>query len=251
MINITKDYIPESKLHRPGIKINPTEITIHSTGNANSTAKNERAWLTNPSNTTYASWHIVVNETDCIMAIPLNEMAYHAGDTFGNKNAIGIEICESGDRAKTIERAIELTKQLMKEYKIPAEKVKRHYDYSGKSCPRIMMDNNWQEWKAFKEKLVEKPLDNDLVASVEKLVKANIISSPAAWNDVDTIIVKNVKPLVSKFVQVRYGSYLEYERAIDKLVKEKVISNTDLWLNFNEVKAGHVRSLLIKLSTLV
>ena len=44
--------------------------------------------------------------------IPLNEVARHAGDGgsgTGNRRSISIEICESGDRAKTLENAIKLT----------------------------------------------------------------------------------------------------------------------------------------------
>jgi len=44
----------------------PEYITIHSTGNPTSTARNERAWLTNPNNNVTASWHIVVDEKEAI-----------------------------------------------------------------------------------------------------------------------------------------------------------------------------------------
>ena len=39
------DYIPATTPYnrRPGTKLEPTSITIHSTGNPSSTAKNERA----------------------------------------------------------------------------------------------------------------------------------------------------------------------------------------------------------------
>ena len=56
-----KDHMPKGKI-RPGTKLIATSITIHSTGNPSSTAKNERGWLTNPSNDRIASWHICVDE---------------------------------------------------------------------------------------------------------------------------------------------------------------------------------------------
>jgi hypothetical protein len=51
-MNYRKDYIPKStpNSRRSGISMNPTTITIHNTGNAKSSAANERAWLTNLTN---------------------------------------------------------------------------------------------------------------------------------------------------------------------------------------------------------
>lgn len=58
-----------------------------------------------------------------------------------NTNSISIEICDERKNgeiypsAATIENAIELTKKLMKKYNIPASKVIRHFDVTGKACP--------------------------------------------------------------------------------------------------------------------
>ena len=56
-----------------------------------------------------------------------------------------------------INKAVELTKYLMQTYNIPANRVIRHYDVTGKYCPGI---KGWNEdsgdvsaWKAFKAKL--------------------------------------------------------------------------------------------------
>lgn len=83
--------------------MNSEYLTIHSTGNENSVAKGERAWLTNTANTRTASFHLVVDENNAIECLPFNEMAWHAGDGAngtGNSKSIGLEICESGDRKK-------------------------------------------------------------------------------------------------------------------------------------------------------
>jgi len=134
--------------------MSPQYITIHSTGNLKSTARNERAWLTNPANKVTASWHICVDEKEAVEAIPLNEVAWHAGDGgsgTGNRRSISIEICESGDRAKTLENAIKLTAKLLHERGWGVDRLRRHYDWSGKICPRIMQPNNWAGWKQFKK----------------------------------------------------------------------------------------------------
>lgn len=154
-----KDHIPASKSKRPKTRIIPRYITIHSTGNANSTARNERDWLTNPSNNRSASWHICVDEKEAIEAIPLNEVAYHSGTAQGNNSSISIEICESGNREKTLRNAVELTAKLLKERGWGVDRLKRHYNWSGKNCPRIMSANNWAGWKSFVAQ-VKKELEN-------------------------------------------------------------------------------------------
>ena len=150
------DHIPRTTPcnRRPCLTMSPQYITIHSTGNPKSTARNERAWLTNPANKVTASWHICVDEKEAVEAIPLNEVAWHAGDGgsgTGNRRSISIEICESGDRAKTLENAIKLTAKLLHERGWGVDRLRRHYDWSGKICPRIMQPNNWAGWKQFKK----------------------------------------------------------------------------------------------------
>ena len=148
-MNYIIDHIPKSKDKRPATKMNPTTITIHSTGNPNSTARNERGWLTNPSNTRTASWHIVVDEKEAIEAIPLDEIAYHAGNRNGNNTSIGIEICESGNRQKTLDNAVKLVAKMLHDRNWDIDKLRRHYDWSGKNCPRILNYNSWQGWDKF------------------------------------------------------------------------------------------------------
>ena len=152
MLKYLINHIPKSSPYnrRPGLSMSALYVTIHSTGNLNSTARDERAWLTNPSNFRVASWHICVDEKEAIEAIPLNEVAYHAGNHAGNYSSIGIEICESGNRTKTLENAVELTVELLQQYGWGVDKLRRHYDWSGKVCPRIMSGNNWAGWEQFK-----------------------------------------------------------------------------------------------------
>ncbi|WP_339309782.1 N-acetylmuramoyl-L-alanine amidase [Paenibacillus sp. FSL k6-2145] len=135
--------------------MNPKTITIHNTGNANSSAANERAWLTNPTNVRQASYHIVVDEKEAVECIPLNENAWHAGDgsgaTSGNRTSISLEICESGDYAQTLENATELVAKMLEERGWGVDRLRRHFDWSGKICPRLMYDDGkWTGWSLFK-----------------------------------------------------------------------------------------------------
>jgi len=163
------DHIPISSSKRPGIKINPSYITIHSTGNEKSTAQNERDWLTNPVNDRSASWHIAVDDTEAIEAIPLDEMAYHAGDRVGNRESISIEIIESGDREETLANAAKLTAMLLYERDWGIDRLRRHYDWSGKICPRILSYDNWKGWDIFlkdvNEELKELKKEGELIVN--------------------------------------------------------------------------------------
>ena len=154
------NHIPKSTPHnrRPGIVMTPETLTIHSTGNLDSSAANERGWLINPKNNRQASWHIVVDDKEAIEAIPLREIAWHAGDGGGpgNWKSIGVEICESGNRAKTLQNAVELVAELLKQRKWGVDKLRRHFDWSGKTCPGIMAENNWAGWEKFKVDLDRK-----------------------------------------------------------------------------------------------
>jgi N-acetylmuramoyl-L-alanine amidase CwlA len=185
----------------------PTTITIHNTGNPSSTARNERNWLTNPSNNRQASFHIVIDEKEAIECLPLNEVAWHAGDGRkvggGNMSSIGIEICESGDYAKTLENAADLAAKLLKERGWGVDRMRRHYDWSGKICPRLMYDGGkWTGWYRFvqmvaerlKLKVEEKPKEDEMPMpqltewqlqaakqAIDDLAKRGLIDSPDQW----------------------------------------------------------------------
>ena len=178
-MNYIIDHIPRSTPcnRRPGLAMVPQYITIHSTGNPKSTARNERAWLTNPANKVTASWHICVDEKEAVEAIPLNEVAWHAGDGgsgTGNRKSIGIEICESGDRQRTLQNAVKLVTKLLKERGWGVDKLRRHYDWNKKICPRIFYDSGkWTAWEQFKQ-AVQKELTGGGTVTPDK-------NQPSAW----------------------------------------------------------------------
>ncbi len=102
-------------------------------------------------------------------------IAWHCGTKSGykhpecrNANSLGIELCvrNKGSLADTsrdwyfedatVQAAIELTKELMAKYNIPADHVIRHYDVTGKICPNPYVYNHTQHtWEAFKAALME------------------------------------------------------------------------------------------------
>ena len=152
-----KELLKNGHRCRPGGQFEKTSLTIHSTGNPASSAQNERDWLDNPSNRREASWHYVVDEKGVIQAIPDEEEAWHCGNTIGNRFSIGLEICEGGDREKTLRNAVNFAVQKMKEYGFTLTDIVRHYDWTGKNCPRILIDKKYikdgMDWEWFMKEI--------------------------------------------------------------------------------------------------
>ncbi|MCP1226351.1 N-acetylmuramoyl-L-alanine amidase family protein [Sebaldella sp. S0638] len=152
---VKKEHIPINAKKRPGKKLSAYNwITVHNTGNPSSSAKNERGWLTNPENTRSASWHIVVDGKEAIEAIPLDEIAYHAGTSEGNSTSIGIEVCDSAGEAGE-KKAIELIASLLIAKGWGTEKVRTHKSWSGKDCPHIIL-KHWEQFIKDIEKEIQK-----------------------------------------------------------------------------------------------
>ena len=125
---------------RTGRKYPKCTLTIHSTANPTSTPEQERKWLDNPENTRDASWNFCVGERKVVCAIPEDEETWHCSVTEGNRHSISIEICESGNRAAVLQTAAEFTAEMLKKYGWGIDKLKRHYDWNKKNCPRILID---------------------------------------------------------------------------------------------------------------
>ncbi|MDW0355029.1 N-acetylmuramoyl-L-alanine amidase [Bacillus velezensis] len=152
MVKITKDFIPVGHNNRPGYAMDPAYITVHNTANTarGANAAMHARYEKNPETPT--SWHFTVDEKEIYQHLPLNENGWHAGDGnrgTGNRKSIGIEICENsgGDFEKAVANAQWLIKKLMKEQGISLANVVPHQHWSGKYCPRKLLDR-WDSFKA-------------------------------------------------------------------------------------------------------
>ena len=143
MFDIQRNYLSAGHRLRPGGNHEKTSVTIHSTGNPGSTAKNERDWLDNPGNDRDAAWHYVVGDGEVIQAIPDEETAWHSGDPEGNMTSLGIEIIETGDRRAVLDTAAEFTAGKLRERGLLPGAMRTHKSWSGKNCPRILLDREF------------------------------------------------------------------------------------------------------------
>lgn len=155
-------FIPASQtMQRPGYAMAPASTTWHDTGNpgARTNAESHARWMAAGcpdanGNPTYTSWHFTVDDGRAIQHIPLNEVAWHAGDGSngpGNRTSIAIEECVNSDRnaAKTRANAAELHAFLIRELKLQGGTVNgcvQHNYWSGKNCPEVIRNAGlWPE----------------------------------------------------------------------------------------------------------
>ena len=148
MVTYKRDPIPANQTNkRPGTKIKPTTITIHSTGVHDAPAKNFRAYLGRADNVNKVSFHVVIDEIEAIECIPLDEAAWHAGNMAGNLSSVGVEICENGNREKTLTAAAQVVAMLLLRLGLVPADLRQHYDWNGKNCPSIL--RNTKRWPEF------------------------------------------------------------------------------------------------------
>lgn len=155
MVKITKMYLDATAKGRPGKKISPKGLVIHWTANTQkgSDADNNRNYFNNSG--VAASAHYIVDDHQIIQCLPEDEMAYHVGankynpracrelSDYPNDCTIGIEICvnRDGDFNKTMENTVALAAEICKRYGWTKENLWRHYDITGKDCPRFFVDD--------------------------------------------------------------------------------------------------------------
>ncbi len=157
---IDKDIIHKHTTARTGIVLEDIKnIVIHYVGNPNTTAKNNRDYFDNPK-TTVSSHFIVGLDGEVIQCVPLFERS--AASNNRNRDTISIETChpdESGKfKQETYNSLVKLTAFLCCELDLSQDDIIRHYDITGKICPKYYVENG-DEWENFK-KDVGKTIDD-------------------------------------------------------------------------------------------
>lgn len=153
---VKKQFVKNPKVIFQGVN-GRKYITIHETGNTKQGA-GAKAHANLQKNGFSSSWHWQVDDQIAIQSYPHTAQCWHAGDGrgTGNLQSIAIEICvnEDSDYRKAVNHAITLTKRIMKEEGISAERVVQHHHWSGKNCPsRLRGGKSGVNWSAFKQQL--------------------------------------------------------------------------------------------------
>jgi N-acetylmuramoyl-L-alanine amidase len=189
-MTVEKKLLTVNPFSRPGKPlIGVRGIVVHWVGNANSTAIANRNYFESLKNQNitgekirYASAHYIIGlQGEVYQCIPEDEIAYHAGgeiynpdiglrlSSYPNNCTIGIELCHPEDpaiqtkpvlwigkfNAETLTSCRELIQDIFKRYGLFPENVWRHYDITGKNCPRYFVLNE-DKWKEFRLSLRSK-----------------------------------------------------------------------------------------------
>ena len=136
---ITVELLPLNEFSRPGTPL----------------AAQNHSFFTNLAQTgeTYASSHFLVGlDGEVLQNVPLNEVAYCSNQR--NDDTISIECCHPDDSGEftsaTYESLVRLTRWLMEEYGLDTSQVIRHYDVTGKLCPKAFVERPeaWEQFQA-------------------------------------------------------------------------------------------------------
>ena len=132
-------------------------IVIHYTANPGSTAQNNRDYFENLKNTktTSASSHFIIGlDGEIIQCIPLNEIAYASNNR--NRDTISIECCHPNKSGKfsaaTQTALIQLCAWLCGNYGMDTSDIIRHYDVTGKMCPKYYVKHK-DAWTTLKKNI--------------------------------------------------------------------------------------------------
>ena len=147
-------------------------IVVHYTANPGTTAQQNRDYFEGlaQSGETHASSHFVIGISgEIIQCIPCNEIAYASNER--NADTISIECCIPDDTGKftdeTYQSLVHLVTWLMGRYDLTTDDVIRHYDVTGKACPKYYVENE-AAWEQFKSDLVDY-IETNGIAKTEEI----------------------------------------------------------------------------------
>ena len=197
---------------RTGIVRSSTQyIVVHDTGNNASGATAQAHWnylnnLNNDPNSTSVSWHYTVDENGIIQNLPIDEVAWHAGDgsraygttyfnstyiatsiTGGNMNGVGIETCvdAGSEYNNTMRHTAKLVAELLIQYNLGFDRVKQHNAFSGKDCPMAMRHaGRWDEFM--------------FLVQLEYFAKNNLSGVTFEWKSLSPTIMNDNGEIISK-----------------------------------------------------
>lgn len=159
---IERRFLTLNPYSRPGIILSRHEkIAIHYVGNPGSSALANRNYFESLKNSrkTYASSHYIIGLAgEIIQCVPEDEIAYCTNQA--NDYSISIECCHPDNTGiftqATRKSLIALCADLCERYGLdPINDIIRHYDVTGKACPRAWVEDE-QDYNKFKREVLAK-----------------------------------------------------------------------------------------------
>ena len=147
---VDAQIIPVDGSSRRGRQLQDIQnIVIHYVGNPGTTAQQNHDWYENPESE--VSSHFLVGlDGEVLQCVPLDE--YSSASNHRNCDTISIEVCHPDESGKftpaTYGTRVELTAWLVNVCHMDVQDVIRHYDITGKECPRYYVRNE-ESWHNF------------------------------------------------------------------------------------------------------
>lgn len=159
--DIDVELLTPNEYSRPGIATDKiTGIVVHYTANPGASARNNRDYFEGlkDSHVTKASSNFVVGlEGEIIQCVPTWEVAYASNSR--NTDTVSIECCHPDETGKfndaTYHSMVELCAWLCLKFDLNEEDVIRHYDVTGKNCPKYFVEHE-DAWVQFKSDVGKK-----------------------------------------------------------------------------------------------
>lgn len=154
-------FLDPNPYSRPQLALKKVHaIVVHYTANPGVDAVANRNYFNNlpkanekKQKKTYASSHFVIGlDGTVVQCIPLEEMAYASNDR--NSDTVSIECCHKKENGKftaqTQASLIQLCTYLCIKFDLTEEDLIRHYDVTGKICPKYFVEHP-EAWETFKK----------------------------------------------------------------------------------------------------
>ncbi len=151
---VDQELLPINPYSRPGTPLEAVNgVVIHYTGNPGTTAEQNRSYFAGLalSHETYASSQFLIDmDGSVIQCVPVNEIAYCSSQR--NADTLSIEVCHPDESGRfTEETQASLTRLVQwacDTYGLARDQILRHYDVTGKECPRYFVDHP-DAWETF------------------------------------------------------------------------------------------------------
>ena len=154
-------FLDPNPFSRPQLALKKVHaIVVHYTANPGVDAVANRNYFNNlpkanerKQKKTYVSSHFVIGlDGTIVQCIPLEEMAYASNDR--NSDTVSIECCHKKENGKftaqTQAALIQLCTYLCIKFDLTEENLIRHYDVTGKICPKYFVEHP-DAWETFKK----------------------------------------------------------------------------------------------------
>lgn len=146
---ITENYLPDGIPADSGETFKegyPDSVTVHWIGAYPwQTPEIVRSWWETGGGE--GSAHLIIKDKEVMQCWPLNKVCWHCGNSKGNRSSIGIEVVPLDEDGQFSVTSIATLKEVLDDL-FPGLPIKRHYDWSGKDCPRYYIaEDRWNTLK--------------------------------------------------------------------------------------------------------